>query len=435
MTQKILYKTLILLLLVFPLQAQELLKLEDAVKIALENNYDIKIASNNLKIDEANATVGNAGMLPNINATIANNNNIQNISQTQADGTNRSLDNAKNMNLNYGVNLDWTIFDGLKMFAKKDQLEILKKQGEANLKATILAKIGEVYTTYFDLVQQQQQLAVIDTAITISQQRMTISQNRFAIGKASKLEVLNAQVDFNTDTSLKLRQLETYKNTKTRLNEILARALSIDFVVIDTITIDSSLQLQDLKSKAESQNPQLQAQILTKNSVETQLKQIKAVRYPTVKVNTGYNFSQTEASLGFVTSSSGKGFVYGFSAALPIFSGFNQNRNEKIAKIEVENANFLLEQQKLALDSQLNIAFQSYTTNLELTHTEEKNVVIAKQNLDITLSKFKTGTITPIDYRTAQFNYVQAQVRYTNSQFETKLYEIALKELSGSLDF
>ncbi|MGG7034734.1 MAG: TolC family protein [Flavobacterium sp.] len=435
MTTKTLYKIFLLLLIAFPMHSQNLLKLEDAVKIALENNYDIKIASNNYKIDETNATLGNAGMLPNINATIANTNNIQNISQIQADGTHRSLDNAKNMNLNYGVNLDWTIFDGLKMFARKDQLEILKKQGEAKLKATILAKIGDVYTTYYDLVQQQQQLAVIDTAITISQQRLTISKNRFTIGKASKLEVLNAQVDFNTDTSLKLRQLENYKNTKTRLNEILARDLSIDFVVIDTIAIDDRLQLQDLKSKAENQNPQLQAQILEKNSAELQLKQTKAVRYPTLKVNTGYNFSQTEASLGFVTSSSGKGLIYGFSAALPIFSGFNQNRNEKVAKIEVENANFVLQQQKLALESQLNTAFQSYSTNLELTHMEENNVTIAKQNLDITLAKYKIGTISPIDYRTAQFNYVQAQVRYTNSQFETKLYEIALKELSGSLDF
>jgi len=430
-----LYKTLFLLLIAFPMQAQNLLKLQDAVKIALENNYDIKIASNNYKITDANSTLGNAGMLPIINATANNTNSLQYSTQTQADGTTKTLNDAKNLNLNYGVGLGWTVFDGLKMFAKREQLDVLKKQGEANLKAMILTRIGDVYTTYFDLVQQQQQLAVLDTAITISQQRLTISKNRFTIGKASKLEVLNAQVDFNTDTSLKLRQLETYINTKTKLNEILARDLKIEFVVIDNISIDDRLQLEELRTLAETQNPQLQALILAKNSAELQLKQVKAVRYPNVQVNTGYNFTNTQASLGFVTSSYSKGLVYGFSASIPIFNGFAQHRNEKVAKFQIDNSNILLDQQKLALNSQLNTAFQSYQINLELTHTEERNVAIAKQNLDITLAKYKLGTITPIDYRTAQFNYVQAQVRYTNSQFETKLYEIALKELSGSLDF
>lgn len=418
-----------------PVWSQNLLKLEDAVKIALENNYDIKISTNNYKIDQVNNTIGNAGMLPSVNATIVNNNSIQNYSQTQADGTHKSLDNAKNLNLNYGVGLDWTIFDGLKMFAKKEQLDVLKKQGEANLKSTILTKIGDVYNTYFDLVQEQQQLAVADTTIVISQQRLTTAQNRFAIGKASKLEVLNAQVDLNTDSSIKLRQLESYKNAKTKLNEILARDLSIDFVVADAIDINEQLQLETLKAKAQQMNPQLQAQILEVNNAELQLKQIKAGRYPSVKINSGYNFVHTESSLGFITNSSGRGWTYGFSAAVPIFTGLNQNRNEKVAKIQLENSNIYLQQQKLALESQLNTAFQSYSINLELTRVEEKNVAIAKQNLDITLAKYKIGTISPLDYRTAQLNYVLALVRYTNSQYETKLYEITLKELSGSLDF
>src|SRR6187399_565676 len=116
MTTKTLYKTLLFLLVAFPMQSQNLLRLEDAVKIALENNFDIKIASNNYRIDEANATAGNAGMLPNVNASVVNNNNLLNTTQTQADGVTKSLNNAKNLSLNYGVNLDWTVFDGLRMF-------------------------------------------------------------------------------------------------------------------------------------------------------------------------------------------------------------------------------------------------------------------------------------------------------------------------------
>lgn len=425
----------ILFLLSFQLQAQEILKLEDAVKIALENNYDIKIAKNNLKIDETNSTAGNAGMFPTISANVVNNNSILNTTQTQASGEERTLDNARNLNLTYGVGLDWTIFDGMRMFARREQLKVLQKQGEAELKLAILTKVSDVYTTYYDLVQQQQQIKALDTAIVISNQRLTTAQNRYSIGKAAKLEVLNAQVDLNTDVSSRLKQIELYQNSKIRLNEILARDTKSEFKVEDEITIDASLKYDELKSLSEKQNPQLQAQILEKNNAELQLKQVKAGRYPTVRINSGYNFTRSEASLGFVTQSSGRGFVYGINASVPIFDGFNQNRNEKVAKLQVENVENTINQQKIALESQLGMAYQSYLTNLELTKVEEKNSEIAKQNLDITLAKFKIGTITPIEYRTAQLNYVNALLRYSNAQFQTKLYEITLKELSGTLGF
>lgn len=425
----------ILFLFSFQLDAQEILKLEDAVKIALENNYEIKIAKNNLKIDETNSTSGNAGMLPTISANVVNNNSILNTTQVQSNGEERNLDNARNLSLTYGVGLDWTIFDGMRMFARREQLKVLQKQGEAELKLAILTKVSDVYTTYFDLVQQQQQIKALDTAIVISNQRLTTAQNRYSIGKAAKLEVLNAQVDLNTDVSSRLKQIELYQNSKIRLNEILARDIKLEFKVEDEITIDTSLKYDELKTLSEKQNPQLQAQLLEKNNAELQLKQVKAGRYPTVRINSGYNFTRSEASLGFVTQSSGRGFVYGINASVPIFDGFNQNRNEKVAKLQVQNVENTISQQKLALESQLGIAYQSYVTNLDLTKIEEKNVEIAEQNLDITLAKFKIGTITPIEYRTAQLNYINALVRYSNAQFQTKLYEISLKELSGSLGF
>ncbi|MFN3754155.1 TolC family protein [Flavobacterium sp.] len=432
---KSLYIVFILLYFAQQAKSQELLKLEDAVKIALENNYEIKLAKNDLKIDELGNTIGNAGMLPTISASVVNNNNILNTTQTQIDGSERTLDGARNLNLTYGVGLDWTVFDGLRMFARKEQLNILQKQGEAELKLAILTRISDIYINYFDLVQQQQQLAAIDTAIVISEERVTTAQNRYSIGKAAKLEVLNAQVDLNADKSLRLKQIELIKTAKIRLNEILARDVQTDFVVTNEISVDEQLKFDELKSSADQQNPQIQAQILTKNIAEQELKQVKAGRYPTVRITSAYNFTRSEASLGFVTQSSGRGMFYGINASVPIFNGSLQNRNEKIAKVQLENANITLEQQKRSLESQLNAAFTSYVTNLELTKVEAKNLDIAEQNLDITMSKFKIGTITPIEFRTAQQNFLDAKVRYSNAMYMTKINEITLKELAGSLSF
>lgn len=427
------YTYIFIFFLGFSSQAQELLTLEDAVKIALENNYDIKIAKNNSKIDETNNNLANAGMLPALNANFVNNNSQLDTKQTQIDGSIRQLDNAKNMNLTYGVGLDWTIFDGFSMFARKEQLNVLEQRGKAELQAAILTRISDVYTTYFDLVQQQQVLASIDTAIVISNQRLATAKNRFTTGKASKLEVLNAQVDLNSDLSLQLRQKEIIKISKIRLNELLVRDTQTDFAVAKDISFEQSLDFNTLQATAEKQNPQLQAQILSKKVADLNLKQVKGNRYPTVRITSGYNFTRSEASLGFITQSSGQGFVYGVTASMPIFNGFLQNRNEKVARYQVENAGFVLEQQKLSLDSQLASLYASYQTNLELVKVEEQNLEIAKQNLDITLAKFKIGTITTVEFRTAQQNFVEAAVRYSNAQYVTKLSEINLKELAGTL--
>jgi len=415
--------------------AQSLLTLEDAVKIALENNYAIRMARNDAQVSQTNVAIGNAGMLPKVTASFTDSNGIQHLSQTRADGTVNSVDNAHSSNISYGANLDWTIFDGFKMFARYDQLKALQQLGESQMKLKILDRIGAVNTMYFDLVQQQLQLSALDTALVISKQRLTLAQNRYSIGKASKLEVLNAQVDLNADTSALLKQKELFAQTKTQLNQLLARDITTDFKVSEDIQVDPKLNLSELTALAQKQNPQLESLLISKKVAELQLKQTKANRYPTVKVNTGYNFSEAKSELGFTTQSSARGLNYGLSATLNLFDGNSQNRNEKIAKLTVENSKLALEEQQQALQTQLALAYQKYQTQLLLSELEEKNVQIAQQNLNITLDKFRIGTITTFEFRTAQLNFVEAKTRYSNTLFQAKLAEIGLRELAGNLTF
>lgn len=417
------------------IMAQELLTVEQAVKIALENNYEIKIAQNKLSVDKVNNTIGNAGMLPQLDASLNKNNSIQNSKQTQSNGVVRELDNAKNNRLEYGVNLGWTVFDGLKMFARYDQLKELEKQGDVQLKLMVLNKVSDVMTTYYDLVQQQQLIKALDTTIVISKQRLKTAENRFSIGKAAKLEVLNAQVDLNTDASVLLKQKEVFVITKIRLNELLARDLSTDFLVAEEVTIDDQLQLAELKTLMEKQNLQLQLALINKRVAELDLKQTKANRYPTIRLSTGYTFLETESSLGFTSATSSKGLNYGVTATMPIFNGFSQNRNEKIAKLQVESSALAIEQQKQSVNAQLASAYQTYQTNLELAKLEESNEAIAKKNLEITLDKFKIGTIPTIEFRNAQENYINAVARNNSARFQAKISEIVLQQIAGNIAF
>ena len=420
-------------LMAFSSFGQEVLTVQEAVMTAIENNYQIITASNNLRIDSVSVSPGYAGMLPTLGATITDNKSVQNLSQIRLDGTQVEQDNAKNNSLNYGVAMDWTLFDGLRMFANYEQLKETQKLGEAELKQVVLTKVGEVMIIYYDLVQQQQQLSALDSTILISEQRVELAQNRFSIGKASKLEVLNAQVDLNTDETLMQRQKELYANTKIQLNQQLARDLKLDFEVIPEIFVDESLLLPNLETFVVNNNPQLNVQKIGKRISELQLKQIKAARYPTIFASTGYNFRSSETSLGFNVSSKSQGFNYGFGATLNLFDGFNQNRNEKIGKIELQNAKVAIEEQQQELLSMLGTTYQTYLTNVSLIELEGNNESIAKENLDITVEKYRIGIIPTIEFRTAQLNYINAKVRYSNAKFQAKLSEIILKQLAGNL--
>jgi len=420
--------------LAVPLRAQPpVLTLDEAVRIALENNYDVRIAATNLEIDRNNVTLGNAGFLPNVGADFSNSNDVEDTRQNRSDGTVREGNGVRSSGTNYGVGLNWTVFNGFRMFARYDQLKELRTLGEENLRLAMLGKVADVVNIYYDLVQQQLQLASYDTIMAISRARVNIAQARFEIGKAARLEVLNAQVDYNTDTTNLIRQQASYHNTRIQLNEQLARDVNTEFRVIDTITIDNSLMLNDLVSQAGQQNPSLQVALINKRITELDLKLIKADRYPVIGLNVGYNFSNSSSALGFATTSRGKGLQYGVTASVNIFNGFNQRRLERNGQALINNAQLQYEQTNQNIQSQLATAYQNYMTNLALVQIEKANQTLAARNLEITLDKFQLGSIATVEFRTAQVNYINATLRYTTAQYEAKVEEIFLKELTGTL--
>lgn len=413
--------------------AQEILTLREAVETALANNYDIRLSSNNVRISRNNISLANAGILPALNANITTNNGLQNSTQIQSDGTETVRNGARNSSLNYGLNLNWTIFDGFQMFARYAQLKELKKQSEANLQTAIVSTVSNVIRGYYDLVQQQQQIRANDSAIDLSRYRLQIATTKYEVGSSAKLEVLNAQVDLNTDTTTYLTQLALYANAKVNLNNLMARDVHTDFMVADTIAIDPSLALGELLTRAEKQNPALQAVLIGRHVAELNRRQVKGQRYPSIGFVTGYNFSDSRSALGFATQNTGRGLNYGITASVNIFNGFLQRRNEQNAAILVENADLQYKQLAINIKAQLHGAYQTYLTNLALVSLEESNTNIARQNMNITLDKFRYGNITPLEFREAQRNYINAVVRFSNAQLQAKLAEVALKELAGDV--
>jgi len=417
------------------IKAQEILRLEDAVRIALENNYDIKLSKNLSEISKNDVSYGNAGMLPVVTGNLTDVNRIESSEVDLASGDTREANNAKTSNLNYGASVNWRIFDGFQMFTNYDRLKELEKLGELNAKLTIQTTVADVITAYYDLVAQKKLLEAAKTALEISRQRYNYSNSRYTLGRAAKLEVLASQVDLNTDTTQLLRQIDQIKSSKIRLNEIMARNIETDFEVTDTIVIDQTLAYDQLKVAAESLNPDLQTAVIYQKIADLNLKQIKGARYPVIALTSGYNFAKSTAPpTSFSLRSNSQGLNYGLTATVNVFNGFQQRRLEKNAALDRENSEIEVQKTRTAVNSQLLTAYQNYQTSLQLVLLESNNVKVAQENLNITFEKYRLGSIVPLELREAQRNFVDATARYANSQYETKLAEVALKEITGNIN-
>lgn len=433
------YKALVMLsiclLSAITVWGQEKLSLQEAISIALQNNYDIKLIKNEAEIAKNNANWGNAGMLPMVTGDFSTGGSRQNTVQTQASGTERRINGARNSNMGYGVGLNWTVFDGFSMFANYDRLKALEQQGEKNATAQILTIITDVLATYYNLAKQQQLVKAADSSIDVSRFRLRIADSKLKIGRGSKLDVLTAKVDYNTDTLSYLNQKNLLNNYMVTLNQLLARDVNIKFSVDHVFDIDEGLNYTLLASKLEELNPALQSAILNKKVAELNLKQVQGSRYPQISVNSGYDFNKSESPTGFNTQFRASGFSYGLTARINIFNGFLQRQNERNAKANINSANLQLDQTKQNLIAQLTKSYQDYTNFIELAKLEKNNIEIAGQNLDITLEKYRLGNITPLELREAQKNAIDAYNRYLEIKYQGKLAEIYLKQISGTLNF
>ena len=415
-------------------QDAPMLTLKDAVEIALKNNYNIKLSQNNSTIASNNVTLGNAGVLPQVTGDFTTTNSRQTTKQTRNDGSVNNIKDAKNSNNNYGVNLNWTIFDGFNMFANYDQLKTQDTLGAVRLKDTIQSTIANVITTYYDLISQAQQIKALKGAIDISRTQLHYANDKFTVGRASKLDVLNAQVNLNTDTANLVTQYQQFKAVKIQLNQLLVRDLQTDFSVTDTIVIDDKLIMADIINSAQLQNPAILSAQINKRLADINLKQVRSSRYPQIALTSGYTFSNSKTPAGFTLSQNTHGLNYGLTATINIFDGFNQNRREKNARIQIDNAAIDAKQTRLNVEAQINNFFVSYLSGLDLIKLGQANVVIAKKNLDISLEKYKLGNITPLEIREAQRNYLDAQSKFFAAQYQAKLAEVTLKQITNSIN-
>jgi len=424
---------MLFVLFVLRLHAQENLTLADAVSIALKNNYSILISKNEMQMDANNNTVGNAGMLPSLDVSAAGTKSNNNTKQSYSSGLEVDRKNVPSSNLNGGAALNWTIFDGFKMFATKGRFAELQSKGELSLKIEIENMIAKVISSYFAVVQYRDLLKADQSAIDIYEERVRISDTKFNIGSSSKLELLQAKVDLNAQRSAQLKDKTSLNNSKISLNQLLARSLDTDFVAADSIVITYNPVLSDLRKSIFTQNNSLLSAQKDVSIASYSLKELEADQYPKIGIGASYNYSRVNNTVGLILLNQNAGLNYGFTISWNIFNGFTTNTKIKNAKLDYENYTLRLSDVKSQVESDVLQAFENFEDAIEVLKLEEDNLLLAKENVSVALERFRIGNSTPLELKEAQKSLDDAQNRTISSRYNAKLAETELMRLNGEL--
>ncbi len=414
---------------------QQRLTLQDAVNSALKNSYDIQLAKNAVEISTINNNIGIAGGLPTVTATANDNEQLTNINQKYSDASrNAQQTNVASNVLTAGVTGSILLFNGYRVVATKSRLEQLEKLNQQLLNVQIQSSIAGVMTKYYDVVRQQGYLKTITQSIEVSKQRLSILQTRKDVGLSNNADLFQAQLDVNALVQQLQAQQLVIDLAKTDLLNLMSAKPDSAIIISDTIIINNNITLEAIKTSIKN-NPQIIAaeqQIKINSLIE---KETSALRYPSVRASTGYNFSNNKSAGGFTLLNQSYGPFLGLNLSVPLYSGGTVKRQEKIASINTKSA--ATQRDILLLDFEANAvrSYQAYTNTLQQLKTEQENYQLSIKLLDLVLQRFQLGQATIIDVKLAQQSFEGEGYRLINLSFAAKSAEISLKQIANQLTF
>lgn len=416
---------------------QDSLTVEQAVAYTLRNNYSIMLARQDSAVAAINYEYRNAAFLPRLNATgtaLFSNNNQK---QTLADGSERNRSGIKTNNLTGAVNLNWTVFDGFRMFLLRDQIDIAVNQGNLLVKSTVINTVASVINTYFDIVRQKQQLRNVEEQLQLAQDRLRLAQYKFDIGAGIKPDVLQAKIDFNNSTAARLNQLALIEQRKQTLNQLMNVNPATDYKVSDTIPVQTELVLGNLLSNFAQSSPDLQLAQTNIEAAELNVRLAKAARYPTVSLVSAYNFNRTSNNQVINQFSPlfnlNHGWNYGVTVNIPILNNFTVKQQIRQAQLAVDYQNLQYRNQEQLLNTNLLNAFTNYDAQKQVMATLDSSVGLARENLFIERERYRLGRTTFIELRQAEENVSTIITNLINARYNLKVAESELLRLRGEL--
>ena len=415
--------------------AQQHYSLKSCLEIGLEKNYSLRMVRNEEQISKNNATIANAGYLPTLDLSAGLSGNINDTeTETRSTGDKSKTTGVFDKTMNAGLNLNWTLFDGFKIQTNYARLKELEQQGETLTRIAIEDFIASLTAEYYNYIQQQIRLKNFHYAMSLSKERLRIVEERYIVGNFSRLDLQQARVDYNADRAQYMKQQESVKTSLIRLNELMANEDMTESVTVNDSIIDLNtlLTFDELWQSTLKSNASLLKSEQNKKLASLEMKAVKSRNYPYLKLNAGYGYTLNKYEISSTSRRDNLGFNFGVTMGFNLFDG-NRRREIKNARIAIENANLQQDDIRQSLRADLSNLWQAYQNNIEMLKLERENLIAAVENHEIASERYMLGNLSGIEMREAQKSLLDAEERILASEYDTKMCEISLLQLSGKI--
>ncbi len=410
--------------------------LDKVLELALKNNHNIQILQNNVEMAENNAGAGNAGMLPtvslNAGATYSNQNTDVEL-LAQPEPINISVDGAQSTSLNAGVGANWVIFDGMAMFRNYDRLQLMVDLEDAKTRASVEGTLMQVISNYYLMASAKNNKKVALQSVQLSNDRMLRAKDKFESGTSSSLDYLNAQVDLNTDSVTLANAEANYLQASNNLNQLTGYQLPFGFDISEKVDINSSMDFAELEKQAKANNAQVNNAEYAKLVAEKDAQIANGGYLPTISLNGEYGYRQQNNEVGNLLEAKNLGFTGGITLSYPIFQASQRQTRAKNAKVVLESQEMARLNAIDQLKTDLNNAWVDYEKNLKILSMNTRNLTSAESNFNRTRELYQLGSLTNVEFRTAQINFLRAKINIENSKYQVRLSEFELIRVSGLL--
>jgi outer membrane protein TolC len=410
-----------------------LLSPEEAVRLALESNYDIRIGQADADIARLNNTKGNAGMLPTVNLVVNETFTLSTFQQKLANGSEFNEVGAPFNNANAGVQLSWTLFDGRRMHITKKRLGELEALGQINLQNTVQQTAAAVLTAYYEVVRGRMQERALAEVIVLNEERLRIAEVRLASGFAAQTDALQARIDLNQRRADLILQQAATANAKRALNRLLVRAPETAFRVDETLNTNFSPDRNGTIQKIMTNNPTLLSLQKSAEVAALVVDENRTQNKPRITGNSQLNAVRSDNGAGFLLNNTQAGLSVGAGLVLPLYNGGNNKRQVETARLAAQQSNLRIENQRTVLETELDNQLALFQSQQQILSLEEENVRIARENLTVSTERFRLGTTNGLEPQIAQNTLEQALARRDLVLFSLKSAEIRLKLLAGEL--
>jgi outer membrane protein TolC len=412
---------------------QETLTLDAAVARALTANYNVLFLKSDQQVNELNDVAGAAGMLPNISLRISDLYSSNDILQRFANGQEITSPNASGNQLSAAVLADWTVFDGLRMFATRERLHELSLTSALSTKQQMAQTVRDV-TAAYSLVQQiQQQLAYLQALIDFNLFRKDISETRWNVGNGAKMDYLQAVIELNNAKTSILQNEAALVAAKNQLIFLMGEKSGYDFTVESPAEVTLG-EIEELKSKALQNNYDLQIALKRKQIAALQIKEAKSAMLPTVTLNGAYNFTRSDNSAGFSLFNRTFGPSVGLTVTMPLFAAGDVNRSRKTSELRYTQAEILAQQASADLTAQVESLSARIENLNQVKLISEESLDLSKELLDLSLERFKQGQSSSIEVQQAQVAFDQVNTQYLQANFDLQIALAELKLLAGDIE-